>query len=78
MKIQTTGKLLEWREKLYQIDHNNQLAFTPSQIRDAGLCYRNLVRRGEIKPEDINMVSPKRRSFLRRFIGNACAHGVIG
>lgn len=70
MKIQTLEEPLRWRDKLYQIDHNNELAFTPSQVRDAGLSYRNLVRRGEIKPELVTQVtSSKRQNFLKRILG---------
>lgn len=70
MKIQTLEEPLNWRGKLYQIDHNHKLAFTPSQIRDAGLSYRNLVRRGEIKPELVTKtISSKRQSFLKRILG---------
>ena len=48
MRIETTDEYIRWRNVDYRIDRENELAFVPSQIRDAGLCYRNLMRRGKI------------------------------
>lgn len=69
MKIRINDEVL-WKGKKYEIDHENGLAFTPSQIRDAGLCYRNLDRRKLMQP--INQLSIKRQGFLTRFIDNFC------
>ena len=48
MIIQTDERYLKWRDVNYLIDHENELAFIPSQVRDAGLCYQRLVRRGKM------------------------------
>ncbi len=48
LTIKTTDEYVVWKNVTYLIDRENELAFVPSQIRDAGLCYRNLMRRGKI------------------------------
>ena len=55
MKIQTDDEVVTWRGVTYLIDRENELAFTPSQVRDAGSCHRNLMRRGKISTSFINV-----------------------
>lgn len=66
MKIQTNEEPIIWRNKNYQIDHGNGLAFPPHTIRQAMVSYQMLLERGKIRPETISV---KRQSFLKRFIG---------
>ena len=68
MKIQTNEEPLRWRKKNYHIDIENELAFSPHQIRDAFLCYHKLARRGRIRPD--TMVA-NRRSFLARIFSGS-------
>jgi hypothetical protein len=72
MKIETNEEPLNWRNTDYRIDHDNGLAITPYQLKQAKLSYRNLVRRKIIRPELAKAKSPdvssNRRNFMRSFI----------
>jgi len=65
--IKTTDEYVRWRNVNYQIDRENELAFVPSQIRDAGLCYRNLMRRGKISTRFLEDTPEKPIGKLARF-----------
>jgi len=67
-EIKTTyEETVRWRNVNYLIDRENELAFVPSQVRDAGMCYRNLVRRKKIQSlEEIQNVKEK-PNLIRRF-----------
>ena len=74
MIIKTEEEYVRWRNVNYLIDRENELAFVPSQIRDAGLCYRNLVRRGKIRQEILLLeATPEKpngrwKQFLHNFL----------
>ncbi len=59
LTIKTTDECVVWRNVNYLIDRENELAFVPSQIRDAGLCYRNLMRRGKIRTKFLEEMPEK-------------------
>ena len=63
----TTDEYIRWRNVTYQIDRKNELAFVPSQVRAAGLCYRNLERRGKINTPVQETVSNVGKSVLKTF-----------
>jgi len=66
-EIKTTyEETVRWRNVNYLIDRDNGLAFVPSQVRDAGMCYRNLVRRKKIRYVETRHLKEK-PSLIRRF-----------
>ncbi len=68
MRIQTDDEVVTWRSVTYLIDRENGLAFTPSQVRDAGLCHRNLMRRGKISTRLLEDTPKKPDGIWKRFL----------
>jgi len=68
MQIKTNETTLFWRGKYYHIDTENKLAFAPHHICQAQSCYHRLATRKKITPD--MFLSPRRRSFLKRILGN--------
>jgi len=74
--IKTTDEYIRWRNVNYQIDRENKLAFVPSQIRDAGLCYRNLMRRGKISTRFLEEMPEKPVGKWKRFLSYLAIGGL--
>ena len=66
MKIQTNDEYVAWRGVNYLLDRENELAIVPSQIRDAGMCYKRLMRRGKISTQLLEADKPQPLSFWYR------------
>ena len=67
MKIQTNKEPLRFRNINYLIDPINGLAFVPHQIRDAGICYQQLLRRGKINTQTLLWQPEKKMGKFDKF-----------